>query len=83
MSVKCGLANMAVKNSTPLERWKSRVSVMLEKRKGVINVSKLRAILLLEVDFNGLNKLIYNTRVLLILENSQSIPYEIIGGRRG
>ena len=55
---------------------------MLKKYRRVINISKLRAILLLEVDFNGLNKLIYNTRVLPKLENSYSIPYEIIGGRR-
>ena len=55
---------------------------MLKKSRGVIKVSKLRVILLLESDFNSLNKLIYNTRVLLKLENSYLISYQIIGGRR-
>ena len=29
--VKCQLANMAIKNSTPLARWKSSVSIILDK----------------------------------------------------
>ena len=47
---------------------------MLEKSKGNIQVTKLRAILLLEVDFNSLNKIIYNHRVLLKLEANRVIP---------
>ena len=56
---------------------------MLEKSKGVILVSKLRAILLLESDFNGLNKIIFNRRVILKLEEKRVIPCKIIEGRRG
>ena len=56
---------------------------MLEKSIGNVQVSKLRAILLLEADFNILNKIIFNNHTLLLLEVSQSISYEIIGGRRG
>ena len=41
---------------------------MLEKERGNINIAKLRAILLLEADFNGLNKIIFNSRVLPALE---------------
>ena len=41
---------------------------MLEKLPGNINVSKLRAILLLEADFNALNKILFNTRVMLLME---------------
>ena len=56
---------------------------MLEKEKGNINVEKLRAILLLEADLNGLNKIIYNSRVILALEKRDNIPFKVIGGRRG
>ena len=43
----------------------------------------MRAILPLEVDFNALNKIVFNTKLMLSLERTNSIPYEIIGGRRG
>jgi len=55
---------------------------MLEKEKGNINMEKLRAILLLEADFNRLNKIIYNSRVILALEKRGDILFEVIGGRR-
>ena len=55
---------------------------MLEKEAGNIGVTKLRAILLLEADFNRLNKIIINNRVLLKLEQDKAIPIEVIGGRR-
>ena len=55
---------------------------MLEKEKGNINVEKLRAILLLEADFNRLNKIIYNSRVILELERREEILFEVVGGRR-
>ena len=58
------------------------MSIMLKKSKENIEVAKLRAILLLEVDFNGLNKIIYNHRVLPKLEDNRVIPYEVIGKRR-
>ena len=54
---------------------------MLEKSKGNIQVAKLRVILLLEAGFNGLNKIIYNRRVLPRLKSNRVIPYEVIGGR--
>ena len=41
---------------------------MLEKERGNINIAKLIAILLLEADFNELNKIIFNLRVLPTLE---------------
>ena len=82
-SVKYVLVNIAVENSQPLERWYSRVSVIIEKSKGVVEVSKLRAILLLEADLNTLYKILFNTRVILLIEKKQQISYEIIGGRRG
>ena len=56
---------------------------MLEKIKGHINVAKIRAILLLEADFNGMNKITHKPRMFLRLEACGVIPYEVIGGRRG
>ena len=41
---------------------------MLEKEAGNADVSKLRVILLLEADFNRLNKIVLNNRVLPISE---------------
>ena len=55
---------------------------MLEKYPGNLRVEKLRAILLLEADFNGLHKINFNGRLMPRLEATSSIPQEIIGGRR-
>ncbi len=41
-----------------LKRWSRGLSVMLEKTLGITLVSKLRAILLMEADFNASNKII-------------------------
>ncbi len=42
-----------------LERWSRGLSVMLEKTLGVTLVTKLRAMLLMEADFNATNKIVY------------------------
>ena len=55
---------------------------MLDKKENEIHISKLRAILLLEKDFNAINKIIFNTRLILSIESRKEIPYEIIGGRK-
>ena len=55
---------------------------MLEKKQNEISVTKLRAILLLEAEFNAANKIIFNTRLILILEHRNEIPHEIIGGHQ-
>jgi len=46
---------------------------MLEKTRGQIKVTKLRVILLLEVDFNTLNKLVFNFKLMLSLEDKKVI----------
>ena len=56
---------------------------MLEKVAGNINVAKLRAILLLEIDFNALNKIVFNGRAIPRIETAKTIPYDVIGRRRG
>ena len=44
-------------------------------------MSKLRAILLLKADFNVINKIVFNTRLIPILEAKDMIPREIMGRR--
>jgi hypothetical protein len=55
---------LALKKGIALERWSKGLSVMLEKMFGVRLVSKLRAILLMEADFNAMNKEVYGVRML-------------------
>ena len=55
---------------------------MLAKSTGNVHVSKLRAILLLGVDFNTLNKIVFNRRALPSIEASNTIPFEVIGDRK-
>ena len=74
--------NLAIKNRALLVGWTKGISVMLEKKPGVISVSKLRVILLLEADFNGINKILFNMRLILNIEQSHVISKEIIGIRR-
>ena len=45
------------------DRWRNSVTVLLEKVFGVRLITKLRAICLLEADFNWLNKLIFAHRL--------------------
>ena len=80
--IKCKILNLAIRGGQPLARWVKGVSVMLEKVAGNVNVQKLRAILLLEADFNALHKIIFNNRLIPNLEVANAIPMEVIGGRR-
>jgi hypothetical protein len=50
---------------------------MLEKTFGVRLVSKLRAILLMEADFNGMNKEVYGVRMLDMARKYKLVPEEI------
>jgi hypothetical protein len=60
-----------------LERWSWGLSVMLEKTLGVTLVTKLRAILLIEGDFNATNKIVYGVRMLQNARNHNLMPEEI------
>ncbi len=51
-------------NAIQLERWSRGLSVMLEKTLGVTFVSKLRAILLMEADFNATKKIMHSNRLM-------------------
>jgi hypothetical protein len=47
---------LITRGSCPPDRWGHGLQVMLEKVAGVALVNKLRAILLMEGDFNYMNK---------------------------
>jgi len=47
-----------------------------------MQVQKLQAILLLEVDFNAMDKIMFNNRLIPNIEAMNAIPMEVIGGRR-
>jgi hypothetical protein len=66
-----------------LERWSRGLSVMLEKTLGVILVTKLRAILLMEGNFNAANKIVYGTQMLNNARKYQLIPEEIFSEKIG
>ncbi len=68
---------LALKKGIALERWSKGLSVMLEKMFGVRLVSKLRAILLMEADFNAMNKEVYGVRMLDNARQYKLIPEEI------
>ena len=54
---------------------------MLEKIEGNIRVDKLRAILLMEADFNQVNKLMFGHRMITQSEAHNRIPDEAYGSR--
>ncbi len=68
---------LALKKGIVLERWSKGLSVMLEKMFGVRLVSKLWAILLMEADFNAMNKEVYGVRMLDNVRRYKLIPEEI------
>ena len=69
--------SLARKKGVALERWSKGLSVMLEKKFGVRLVSKLRAILLMEADFNAMNKEVYGVWMLDNSHKYKLIPEEI------
>jgi hypothetical protein len=73
---------LAVTGYSPLTRWRTSLVCMLEKVEGVIVVDKLRAILLLEADFNFSNGLIFSKRMMHQAETQQWIPDECYGSRK-
>ena len=72
---------LAFMTGTPLERWCIGLSVMLEKKPGVIEVDKLRAILLMEADFNFANHLYFGRRMKAAAEEHGVIPEDTFGSR--
>ena len=63
------------------ERWRRGLSVLLEKIAGVALITKQRAILLMEADFNCHNKLIFGKRMLDLASDYKLIPDEIYSAK--
>ena len=55
---------------------------MLEKLPGNILAQKPWAILLLDTDFNAINKIIFNTWAMPSIELYNKIPSKIVGSRK-
>jgi hypothetical protein len=62
-------------------RWCRGIDVMLEKKKGVYNVDKLRAILLYEADSNQNNKKL-GRDMLAVAESHDALAVEQFGSRK-
>ena len=75
--------HLSISTGTFLTRWTNGLTVMLEKLPGVTKVNKLRAILLMEADFNFLNKLIFGHRMIKQSEQYNRLPDELFGSRSG
>ena len=70
-------ASLAMRRGFALERWSRGLSVMLEKMYGCTIVQKLRAILLMEADFNFTNKVVYGVRMMDNVRKHGFMPEEI------
>jgi Reverse transcriptase (RNA-dependent DNA polymerase) len=64
-----------------LKRWQQGIDVMIPKKVDSLRVDKLRTIVLMEADFNFLNKVI-GKRVMEKAEQSGSIAPEQFGSRK-
>jgi hypothetical protein len=69
--------SLALKKGIALERWANGLLVMLEKMFGLQLFSKLRAILLMEANFNAINKEVYGVRMLEEARKYKLVPEEI------
>ena len=68
--------NLAIISGQPLQCWGNGVTVLLEKVFGEIFVDKLRAICLLEADFNWLTKLVFAKRMMIAAKEKGIIPVD-------
>jgi hypothetical protein len=69
-----GSINLAVRFGPPLTRWQHGVTVLLEKELGNIYIGKLRAICLLEGDFNWFLKLTFSKRMMAQMQANEMLP---------
>jgi hypothetical protein len=71
--------DMAVNSGFSPKQWQRGLTVMLEKKQGVILVNKLRAILLMEADFNYANKTIFGRRMMFFAKDKGLVVEECSG----
>ena len=74
-------ATLLLHHGLVLERWAQGLSVMLQKLFGCSLITKLRSILLMEADFNGVNKQIYGIRMLGNARKYNLMPEEVYSER--
>ena len=74
--------SLALHHGIALSRWKKGLCVMIEKSPGVKLLSKLRAILLMEADFNAANKIIFGQRMLDNVRRYKLMPDEIFSEKQ-
>ena len=79
-NIHAKICDTAASNGISIDRWECGLTVMLEKIKGVIKVDKLRAILLMEADFNFINKLMFGNRLMKQCKKYNRFPKELFGG---
>ena len=75
------MAETSLKTGYPLCRWKQGIDVMIPKKSGSNRVDKLRTIVLMEPDFNFLNKLI-GKRIMEMAEKAGTLAPEQFGSRK-
>ncbi len=68
--------NLAASRGRPLTRWNQGVTVLLEKVAGTTSIDKLRAICLLEADFNWWLKVIFARRMMDQMKQRGITPLE-------
>ena len=67
---------LIARTGCPPDRWGHGLTVMLEKVAGIALVNKLRAILLMEADFNFHNKLLFGKRMMATARAHGLVPPE-------
>ncbi len=60
----------------PLKRWGIGLTILLEKTKGNNHIHKMRAICLLEANFNFFNKTVYARQMMRYAQDKSQIPME-------
>jgi hypothetical protein len=74
--------SLALVHGIALNRWSKGLCVMLEKVMGVKLINKLRAILLMEADFNASNKIIFGERMMDNARKYKLMPEEIFSEKQ-
>lgn len=74
-------ASICSKRGFSLERWKGGLTCILEKIPGNCLVTKLRAILLMEADFNANNKLVFGDRMMDVVRKYGLMADEVFSER--
>jgi len=75
-SLEAAKLSLCAETGVPLERWGNGLTVLLEKVAGNIYIEKMRAICLLEADYNWLNKLVFAKRMMSRAREEGIVPLE-------